>query len=67
MSGSCVLEDELGSWLASMGIADQFSTADLESGRTVANLIGRIDASAKVELQEGASAVARVGNWNAIV
>ena len=67
MSGSRVADEDLGPWLNSMGIADQFSSADIESGRTVGSLLGKIEGGGKVELQEGASAVVRVSNWNALM
>jgi hypothetical protein len=53
-------------WLSSMGVAHQFSKEDIESGRTVGNILKAINRESKLEIQDGNSAMARVSNWNTI-
>jgi len=50
-----------------MGVVDQFSNQDIESGRTVASLLTAINRDNKIQLQDGNSAINRVTNWTNIM
>jgi|JI6StandDraft_1071083.scaffolds.fasta_scaffold922281_1 hypothetical protein len=41
-------EAELSDWLASMGAAQQFSSQDIESGKTVASILQAVDRNTKI-------------------
>jgi hypothetical protein len=42
------VEAEVGEWLSSVGVANQFNNQDLESGRTVGSLLRVVDRDIKV-------------------
>lgn len=41
-------DPELSEWLHSMGVTQQFSSQDIESGRTVASIIRAIDRDSRI-------------------
>lgn len=39
---------DLGEWLSSMGVTQQFGSQDIENGRTVASILQALDQNTKI-------------------